>query len=478
MTYSTYCPPSTSTCRANWTTFLLGLLAIDFGYTVFRYGGVLLRDWNVCLMALGVMALAYWLGTPRIDHAPRLDPWLRWPLLLFPCYVAFQLIPLPLSILKFLSPARVEVLNTLAPVDLGIGSAPLSVIPPATLPQLMSIAGYVVVFLLVREIAWRRSDQPWMPVFPIIIIGGLEAALGLLQSALGETGSFAHGTYVNRNHFAGLLEMTLPFAVIYPVAILRRRAGRHFTVPLVLKACAVLAVALVIFMGIANSLSRMGFAASLCSIFGMSVLGLGAGLPARKKCLAISLVGALVLLSFIFLAPHRLILRFAQLSSSEDRLLMWKETLPLIAAYPLFGCGLGGYESAFHKFNVSSPNWTVDYAHDDYLQSLAELGVLGFLIAAGLMLAILVKALQATRRNFGSDAGYLALACTSAIMAILIHSFVDFNLYVPANALLLAWISGIAVRVQERVEPPRRAEHKERRVQVNLDDSRTVAYRR
>jgi O-antigen ligase len=406
-----------------------------------------------------------------------LDPWLRWPLLLLPCYVAFQLIPLPLSLLRFLSPARAEVLNTLAPVDLSISFAPVSVIASATLPQLLSVAGYIAVFLLVREIAWCRSDRPWMPVFPIIIIGGLEAALGLLQYALSETAGPAHGTYVNRNHFAGLLEMTLPFAVIYPVAMLRRRRSRrHFSAPLVLKACTVLAAALLIFMGIAYSLSRMGFAASLCSIFAMGVLGLGAGRPARKRWLAIGLMGALVLLSFIFLAPDQLILRFAHLSSSDGRVLMWKETLPLIAAYPLFGCGLGGYESAFHKFNVSSPNWTVDYAHNDYLQLMAELGILGFLIAAALMLAILVKALRATRRNFGSDDHYLSLACTSAIIVILIHSFVDFNLYIPANALLLAWISGIAVRVQERAELPRRAGHEEKRVQVNLDDSRTLAY--
>jgi O-antigen ligase len=213
------------------------------------------------------------------------------------------------------------------------------------------------------------------------------------------------------------------------------------------------------------------------------IASLGVDLPIRKKWVAVGLVGVLVLLSFVFLPPDQLIGRFAELGSSEgitanDRVLMWKETLHLIAAYPLFGCGLGGYESAFNKFNVTSPNSTVDYAHNDYLQSLAELGGVGFSILALLVIAILAKAGRALSRHPRSDGRCLALACTSAMVAILIHSLVDFNLHIEANALLLAWISGMAVGVQETVEPRRREGREEEFSRVTPELSSLVARRR
>ena len=160
-------------------------------------------------------------------------------------------------------------------------------------------------------------------------------------------------------------------------------------------------------------------------------------------------IAVLVVLSFVFLPPDRLIMRFAQLSSAEEitaegRLLLWGETLDLIAAYPLFGCGLGAYESAFLKYKVSHPLVTADYAHNDYLQLLAELGIIGFLIGAALVLAVLAKAVRAALRHADPNSRFLALACAGAMVAILIHSLVDFNLYIPANAVLLAWISGIS----------------------------------
>jgi hypothetical protein len=80
----------------------------------------------------------------------------------------------------------------------------------------------------------------------------------------------------------------------------------------------------------------------------------------------------------------------------------------------------------------------------------------GFAIIATLMVGILVQALRAVFRAADPDSHCLALACTGAISAILLHSFVDFNLYIPANALLLTWISGIAAGLQFAVRPSAR----------------------
>ena len=429
--------------------YLTSLAAI-FGYAVFQFGGVVPQDWSLCLLALGLLALVYRFRTSRADRAPALDRKLCWQLVLLFSYVAFQLVPLPSFLLRVLSPARAELLDGAAQALPGIAFAPLSVVPSQTHSHFLRIAGYALVFLLVREITWRISHRPWTLAFPIILIAALEAGLGLLQQAAGETAAIARGTYINRNHFAGLLEMALPFAVMYPVAVMRRvRSRRHSPAGPAVKACAVLAVAAILLLGIIYSLSRMGLIAALCSLLVMGILALSPGLSARGKFLMVGSIALSVMLSFVFLPPDRLIMRFAQLSFAEEitaegRVLLWRETLDLIAAYPLFGCGLGAYESAFLKYKVSYPLLTVDYAHNDYLQLIAELGMIGFLIGAALMLALLAKAVRAASRHSEPNSRFLALACVGAIVAILIHSLVDFNLYIPANAVLLAWISGIS----------------------------------
>jgi len=80
---------------------------------------------------------------------------------------------------------------------------------------------------------------------------------------------------------------------------------------------------------------------------------------------------------------------------------------------------------------------TIDYAHNDYLQILAELGIVAFL--AGLVFAVrlMLKTIRATN-------GSLAIACVGSLSAMLLHSLVDFNLYIPANGAVFAWICGIA----------------------------------
>jgi O-antigen ligase len=158
----------------------------------------------------------------------------------------------------------------------------------------------------------------------------------------------------------------------------------------------------------------------------------------------------LVLASLVFLAPDKLIRRFAQIASvegltAEGRTKLWAETVPLIRSYPVFGCGLGGYETAFSRFKVSGVLVTDDFAHNDYLQLLAELGLVGFTIGAVLAVSVVRMALSKAVESEDQEERNFAVACVGSLAAILLHSLVDFNLYIPANAMLLAWIAGMTV---------------------------------
>ena len=104
------------------------------------------------------------------------------------------------------------------------------------------------------------------------------------------------------------------------------------------------------------------------------------------------------------------------------------------------------------KFKVSAPLVTDDFAHNDYLQLLAELGVVGFAIGAALAFSVVRTAVRRAVSSPDPRARYFAVACAGALAAILVHSLADFNLYIPANAMLLAWIAGMTagLRLQTR----------------------------
>ena len=244
--------------------------------------------------------------------------------------------------------------------------------------------------------------------------------------------------------------MCLPFAVMYPVALLGRTRSRHVWLAApAWKACGLLSIAGVIFVAILHSLSRMGFLASLASLFAIGALALGARRRGWKRWLPIGSFAALVLLGFVLLPSDPLIARYAQLApadaiSSDMRTGMWRDTLGLIKAFPLFGCGLGAYESCFPRYQTVAPMYTIDFAHNDYLQYLSELGALAFLAGLLFLLGVFRQAIRAGMEEPSTDRRYLSLACAGSFVAIFLHSFVDFNLYIPSNAMLLAWIAGIA----------------------------------
>ncbi len=429
---------------------VLTLLSLAFAYAVFQKGGVWPRDWNVFLLVPGVLSLCCWFRARRPEMAPHPEGGTRWALMLLPAYVVFQLVPLPLGMVRLLSPARAELHEALAQ-QVAVGMyTPLSVVPAAGFEHFIRIAGYVLVFLLIRELAYRLPERPWALALPVVVVAALEATLGLVQYYTPGTEGLARGTYVNRNHFAGLLGMALPFAVMYAVAVLRRnRTPHHSPARPALIACATLGLAALILVGIIHSLSRMGFIAALVSLFVMGALALGAGQRAWRRWVPVSVVAAVVVIGFLYLPPNELIQRFGELAASEDvsaatRAQIWRESLRLVKAFPVFGCGLGGYHSAFFRYKEVAPAQTVDFAHNDYLQYLAELGVAGFALAVAGVAAVWASALRAASAHAEADGRALAVACAGALTAILMHSLTDFNLYIPANAALLAWIAGIS----------------------------------
>lgn len=361
----------------------------------------------------------------------------------------FQLLPLPLFLLRLLSPARAGIVDALKALMPSISSAPLSIAPPTTWIFLSRIAGDVLVFLLIRDCARRLENDRWAPAIPLIGIGGVEAILGLAGRSGPQSIS---GTYYSKDFFSGLLEMILPFAVMYGVVLIYRGRERGASAAFsIVNGLALLALAAAMFAAITLSLSKGGFMAMLGSLFVMGVLSLATssrfGFLRWKKSAAMEALAAVIVLIFIYFPTDELVKQFGSAASDqtgEGRLPMARDTLHMFAAYPLFGTGLGTFYPGLLRYQTYALNFAVLNAHNDYLQLLSELGIVGCLIPAALIYMVFAGAVRTALSGDWREVRFLAIACTGGMTALLLHSFGDFSLYVPANAMVFAWIAGIS----------------------------------
>jgi O-antigen ligase len=373
-------------------------------------------------------------------------------------WMLFQLTPLPPTWVAVLSPRR---WSTVAAARVVTGQnmnawLPLTTAPALTLQCLLCVVPAMAAFVALREIGARPGRRMWVYVVPIVVIACLEATLGFLQlpsaGADGNTAVRVSGTYPNPNHFAGLLEMAFPLMPLWAVAKWKRAAAhRNFPERYGLQMTLLALGAAGTLAGVLVSLSRMALIATLASIAGMLVFLLAPRRNSetrmgRKWARWIAAV-AVPLFILAFLSPVQAILRFAapdQLAGN-GRMGIWKDTLHLIAAYPWSGCGIGAFEAGLFPFRTFAPAYTVDYAHNDYLQIVAELGWPGAALAGALAVWIFWRAVRAVIFRRGQPNWELAVGILGALIALGLHSLTDFNLYVPANALVLAWLAGIVV---------------------------------
>jgi len=131
----------------------------------------------------------------------------------------------------------------------------------------------------------------------------------------------------------------------------------------------------------------------------------------------------------------------------QSRGILWETTRPLVNDFPLTGTGLGTYELAYRSYQPESLGTAVyDHAHNDYLQVLAETGWIGFVLWLAFFVIFLARVIVRWVRNQDPYAVAIGAGGIAATMAILVHSFGEFNLQIPANALLLFIIMAITWR--------------------------------
>lgn len=110
-----------------------------------------------------------------------------------------------------------------------------------------------------------------------------------------------------------------------------------------------------------------------------------------------------------------------------------------------YGVGMGAFEVAYPKYQTVVTDSVIDYAHDDYIQFFADVGLLGWIVAPVSIAMFLVMSFRRLRSRLEQEPGWLQLGAAIGVCGILVHSFSDFNLHIPANAAWCAFATGLAV---------------------------------
>jgi O-antigen ligase len=310
-----------------------------------------------------------------------------------------------------------------------------------TISGAMLYCAYGMLCFLATQSLLRSSQARKIAVI-LGLYGAMLAVFALLQgiSPNGKLfwlrtprmGGWIYGSYVNHNHYAGLMELLVPIPLIIAVSRLAHEKLRILS-----------GIASAIMVGtIFLSGSRGGMIAIFAELIVLATILLRQKRSIRIAVAVTAFAGVLISL-LIWLGGKELTVRVTSISketrseiSGGMRFSIDRDTLHMFRQKPIVGWGLGTFPVVYPKFRSFYTNFFVNEAHNDYLQLLAEMGIVGF----GITIWFLVVLFRRVRRKISNwtvnVSGAVTLACALSATGILVHSLVDFNLQIPANAAL------------------------------------------
>ncbi len=385
---------------------------------------------------------------------------LRWGIGVLVLAPLLQLIPLPASWWAAL-PGHAQYALVLEAAGAAGEWRPLSINARATEYSWLVIIPCVAIFLSVQLLA-RRQVRTLALVFVVVAL--CEAVLGIMQVGAGKDsilvlgnpygGGSATGTYINKNHFAGLMAMALPMVVAFWAVEAVPHRDRHGQ-PLRehprhadMKIARRILWSLLIVMMLAALLftrSRAGIGFGLAAFAAASLGLVWSGGPLRVRLfLAAAAAIALLLAAYVGLTP--ILERFApgDLSLSyEGRLRIAMGAVRGALDFLPFGSGLGTFADVYRRYQSEGLTGFIDHAHNDYAEIFLELGVAGIAAVALLGFGALVRANMLLGGRLSRSLGYLQLSAGLGLLAIAAHGAFDFNFHIPANAIYFSFLAGV-----------------------------------
>ncbi|RJR31841.1 MAG: O-antigen ligase domain-containing protein [Desulfobacteraceae bacterium] len=390
--------------------------------------------------------------------------------LLFLLYLIFQLIPLPEFVLRFLSPGALVAAQKSSPACLALTDKSLTgwhsisaYAGPVRQSFILWFTYGLFFFSFARVLNTRKRIDA--TVLAILVLGCFETIYGMGQAFTNqgyvwwmkkEAYSYVSGTYVNQNHFAGLMSMIMMAGVLYAAALWEKSKRnidsfyrkRHLRARLsawisgeqrINKINFVLFAAVVSGLGLIFSGSRGGMISAAAGLLLTGVLLLIRQSQRRKG------IVVLVFFSIIFvyasaIGVEKPLSRFDKFYADwEARERYARQTLRLSHDSLFVGTGVGLFQYAFPKYQAAEDTTLfIEFAHNDWVQFLAEAGIVGIVLLFAGMSPYFITAFRTWRKRHEGFAVCMGILPFAALGAIALHSWSDFNLHIPANFLMLA----------------------------------------
>ena len=399
---------------------------------------------------------------------------------LFFCLVLLQLLPISEPLRDFLSPAttRNAVIPSPSPgagfVAVLSRGVTISIHPSATGTAALALAGCLLFSIAI----YATGMEPWKIkalLTTLIGLGTFEAAYGLIEYGAGTQRIFwlnktyyleeVTGTYINHNHFAGLMEMILPVAI--GVFVLQfsgrdefhRESGRRWKVlpgSEFVGSTVLLLSILLMLTALVLSRSRGGLVSFMIALVSLAYLLIKASGRFPRIVHANSIF--VILLGLVILGLGRDIsTRFSySVRDAPERFELWVDSLRIVRDFPWLGTGLGTYRDALVNYRpikdvvvvagIPQPA-RINFAHNDYLQFLVECGLLGFILLVWALTRTGVYLYAGIKALSDWELQVLGWGLVSGMLALLLHGFVDFNFHIPANALIFSLYAALALKV-------------------------------
>jgi O-antigen ligase len=302
---------------------------------------------------------------------------------------------------------------------------------------LLKFAACALLFFLAVQSFRTHQDLKFVTWF-LMGFGFLIAVLGIAQDYTSHyvlfwfrpltEGGNPFGPYVDRDHFAGFMELIVPVGM----SLIALRGIRREQVPFVGILTLVPIVALVL------TASRGGIVALLVEVGLLVMLMRIRQARFQAATIAAVLLGALAVLGWLGAgaALDKIKSSSIQDISADRRVTMLKGAWRIFLDHPLVGSGLGTMVAVYPKYETLYDGKIVDHVHDDYAEALAETGIAGGLCG---LIFILLLFRESKRRLSEEQSGFsraVHAGGTVACAGMLVHSFLDFNLHIPANGVV------------------------------------------
>jgi putative inorganic carbon (HCO3(-)) transporter len=462
------------------------ILVILFIFTPVAFGSMEL--WAFSVMELGILLLiVLWaiqnlVGSSEFACLParqgirnlksamhNAEPAILVFLSLFLILILFQLIPLPSGIVKILSPKTYELRHALAVTaprsDIPIPHWTISFVPFATKVEFLkwlTLSG-LLLFLL----SWRFSGNEFRVVsrfiVTIFLMGVFESLYGMFEFFSGHHQilylrgiAAVSGTFINRNYFAGYLLMVIPLSMGLFFSReanwkSRMTSWRYRLSSLDGKTLLIGFGVVVMILGLLFSASRMGILSLLLSFSLISLLFKD---PRREKRFSRTsiLILSLALLWGVWIGLDAVMGRFLNVTEDfKSRWLIWSNTFEILEAFPVFGSGLGTFSQVFPMYRSFYIRNLVTHAENDFLQLASEVGWVGIGLLLILFMLFFFKAVSGIRSlSHSTPQRYIGIGGLVGTLALMLHSLVERNLQIPANAFLFTFLWALVLSMAAR----------------------------